>query len=153
MIRQIDLRNSSLANDLYDLQKESYLVEAQLVDYYNLPPLIESFQQFIDCQEMFIGCFESDKLIGAISYSIDDSVCTICRMVVRPGYFRRGIAQNLLEFLEKTSNEIPIFKVSTGKDNEPAKRLYQKNGFILIKDIEAEPGFYISYFEKKNRSY
>ncbi|WP_157950938.1 hypothetical protein [Peribacillus acanthi] len=40
------------------------------------------------------------------------------------------------------------YKVSTGKDNAPAKSLYEKNGFRWLKDLEVAPGFFLSLFEK-----
>jgi ribosomal protein S18 acetylase RimI-like enzyme len=55
-------------------------------------------------------------------------------MVVHPNHFRKGIAQMLLYDLEENNPESTILKVSTGKDNFPAKSLYMKNGYQFIRD-------------------
>jgi GNAT superfamily N-acetyltransferase len=149
VIKPIDFSNHDLAKSLYNLQKASYKVEAELVQFNEIPPLKESFAQLLQCGETFIGYFEDDQLAGAISYTVDANVLTICRMTVHPIYFRKGIAQKLLQYLEETQLMIPIFKVSTGKDNLPAKNLYFKNGYQFIEDIEVAPNFYISQFEKR----
>jgi ribosomal protein S18 acetylase RimI-like enzyme len=100
---------------------------------------------------VFLGYFEAGKLVGAVSYELEGEELTICRMVVHPDHFRKGIAKNLLTYLEKTFPNINSIVVSTGKDNLPAKTLYLKNGFQFVRDLEVEQDFFISFFEKKNK--
>lgn len=40
--------------------------------------------------------------------------------------------------------------VSTGNMNLPARKLYDKNGFIHTKDVEAAPHFFIGLYEKNH---
>jgi ribosomal protein S18 acetylase RimI-like enzyme len=149
MIRIIDFSNKKLVQSLFELQKDSYLTEAKLVDFFDIPPLQESFSELIKTREIFIGYFEANKLIGALSYTISDKELTICRLTVHSNHFRKGIGQQLLSYLENNIKGIEIIKVSTAKANEPAKQLYVKNGFIFLKDLEVAPEFYIQFFEKK----
>lgn len=149
MIDKIDFQNKNIVQELFELQKISYLIEAKLIDFYEIPPLKETFEQLLDCGETFLGYMEDDEVIGALSYTIENEVLTICRMIVHPNHFRKGIAQQLLTAVEEKYREIPVFLVSTGKDNFPAKTLYQKNGYVLMEDIEVVPGLLISKFEKK----
>jgi ribosomal protein S18 acetylase RimI-like enzyme len=149
MIKILDFQDEILMKDLFGLQKISYIMEAKLIDFYEIPPLKETFEEFLNCGETFLGYLEDDELVGALSYTVENDVLTICRMIVHPNHFRKGIAQQLLTATEEKNSEIPVYQVSTGKDNFPAKRLYQKNGFVWIEDIEVEPGFFISNFEKK----
>ncbi|MGX6441760.1 GNAT family N-acetyltransferase [Neobacillus sp. K501] len=148
MIKIVDFQNDNLMKELFGLQKISYIIEAKLIDYYEIPPLKETFEEFLDCGETFLGYWEDDELLGALSYTIEKEVLTICRMIVHPNHFRKGIAQQLLTAAEEKNAKIQVYHVSTGKDNFPAKKLYQKNGYVLIEDIEVEPGFFISNFEK-----
>ncbi|MBS4211504.1 GNAT family N-acetyltransferase [Neobacillus rhizophilus] len=148
MIQIIDMKNLSLANDLYNLQRSAYLVEARIVGFDDIPPLKESFEEFLISGESFLGFFEMGELTGAVSFETEGKELTICRMVVDPKHFRKGIAEKLLNAVEDIDQNIQVFKVSTGKDNQPAKNLYQKNGFKLVEDMEAAPGFFISHFEK-----
>lgn len=150
MIKTIDFQDKVLIQELYILQKASYLVEAELIQFFDIPPLIESFTEFQKCGETFIGYFEADELAGALSYTIDRDELTICRMVVHPSHFRKGLAQKLVKYVEEANKErTAVLKVSTGKDNNPAKSLYFKNGYQLVCDLEVAPGFYISNFEKR----
>lgn len=149
MIQKIDMKNLSTAKDLYNLQRAAYLVEAKLIGFDDIPPLKESFEEFLNCNETFIGFFEGEELTGAVSYEIEGNELTICRMVVDPKHFRKGIAGKLLNAVVDIDQNVQVFKVSTGKDNQPAKNLYQKNGFKLVEDREVAPGFFISHFEKR----
>jgi ribosomal protein S18 acetylase RimI-like enzyme len=149
LIRQIDFEDVNLVHDLYDLQKASYLIEAELIRFFDIPALKESFQEFKKCGEIFFGYFEEGKLAGAVSYELVGVELNICRMVVHPSHFRKGIAKNLLIYLEESFPDIVSITVSTGKDNLPAKTLYLKNGFQFVRDIEVVPGLFISCFEKK----
>lgn len=149
MIKNLDLHNSALVEELYELQRASYLVEAKLINFFEIPPLKETLEELKVCGESFLGYFEDENLAGAISYTIDDEVLTICRMVVHPNHFRKGIAQKLLTAVEETNKENTLFKVSTGKENNPAKGLYLKNGYKFKGDIEVVPGLFISNFEKR----
>ncbi|WP_042463926.1 GNAT family N-acetyltransferase [Neobacillus dielmonensis] len=149
MIQNIDWQDDSIVKRLYQLQREAYLVEARLINFYDIPPLQETLSEFRNCGESFIGFFEQGELAGAVSYTVDSQELTICRMVVDPNFFRKGIAQNLLAAVENVHPDSKVIYVSTGKDNIPAKSLYLKNGFKLTSDIEVAPNFYMSQFQKK----
>lgn len=148
MIKKLDFHDQVLMRELFELQKISYLIEAKLIDFYEIPPLKETFEELLDCGETFLGYVEDDELIGATSYTIENEALTICRMIVHPNHFRKGIAQQLLTAAEEKHPEIGTLLVSTGKDNFPAKKLYQKNGFILLEDYEVVPGLFISNLKK-----
>lgn len=149
MIQTINLQDKKLAQELFKLQKLAYLIEAKLIDFYEIPPLQEAFDEFLACEETFLGYFEDDELLGALSYTIEGKELTICRMVVHPNHFQKGIAQKLLQSVEKLHNEINVYTLSTGRDNFPAKKLYIKNGYDMVGETEVVPGFFISNFEKR----
>ncbi|WP_462409636.1 GNAT family N-acetyltransferase [Neobacillus sp. Marseille-QA0830] len=149
MIEKIDFQDKGLVKRLYDLQREAYLVEAKLIDFYGIPPLRETLTEFMECGETFLGFFEGGTLAGAVSYTIDGPSLTICRMVVHPSHFRKGIAQRLLAAVETEQPDREVILVSTGKENLPAKNLYKKNQFRFLADSEVAPGVYISHFEKR----
>ncbi|WP_223067941.1 GNAT family N-acetyltransferase [Paenibacillus caui] len=149
MIQTIDFQNVELVKTLFNLQRDSYVVEAELINFYEIPPLMESFEDFQKCTEQFLGYFENLELAGAVSYELEGDELTICRLVVDPGHFKKGIAQKLLDAVESSNADASLIKVSTGKDNVPAKNLYLKNKFNWIQDLEVVPNLYISLFEKK----
>ncbi|MCM3567990.1 GNAT family N-acetyltransferase [Neobacillus mesonae] len=151
IIKKLELQNNSLVRELFELQKASYLVEANLIHFFEIPPLVETIDDLRNCEETFFGYFEDDILAGAISFTIEGEEMKICRLVVHPKHFKKGIAQKLLAIIEENDPKITVYKVSTGKDNLPAKNLYLKNGYRLINEVEAAPGLFLSNF-KKSRS-
>lgn len=149
LIKKIDLQNKELVKELYEVQRRAYLVEANLIGYLEIPPLTESINDLENCGETFLGYFDENVLIGALSYTIEGEELTICRMVVHPDHFRKGVAHKLLNALESFAPQLVLLKVSTGKKNVPAKNLYIKNGFEIVSDQEIVPGLFISHFEKR----
>ncbi|AZU61727.1 GNAT family N-acetyltransferase [Neobacillus mesonae] len=149
MIKKLDLQNKSILMDLFDVQKASYLVEAKLINFFEIPPLVESIEDLKNSMEVFYGYFEEEELAGAISCTEEGEELTIGRLVVDPKHFRKGIAQKLLCAIEENHPEIRVYKVSTGKENGPAKNLYLKNGFKTVNQVEASPGLFLSIFEKR----
>jgi ribosomal protein S18 acetylase RimI-like enzyme len=149
MIKQINLQNNNLVKPLFELQRASYLIEAKLINFFEIPPLLETINELKDCGETFLGYFEGDVLAGAVSFTMESDTLTICRMIVHPNHFRKGIAQRLLTEVENRNRKITIYKVATGKENIPAKILYLKNGYKFIKDMKIVPGLFITYYEKE----
>lgn len=146
-IRQLDLANTDLAQELLAVQLASYAIEAELIGFPDLPPLRETLANLQACDETFYGYFVAEKLAGAISYKIEDEVLDIHRMIVHPDHFRRGIARQLLERILAIP-DIQQVVVMTGAANHPAKQLYFSFGFIEIAQEEVVEGLMISRFAK-----
>ena len=147
MIQRIDLNDSVLLNQIITLQRVSYLIEAEMIDYYEIPPLVETREELVNCVEHFYGYFMDDVLAGFLSYTKEDHILDICRVAVHPDYFRKGIAGELLTFALSLP-DITKAIVSTGKKNLPALRLYQKYGFLVMRDKNIGNGVYLTELEK-----
>ena len=152
MIKKIQVLDSNYGQQLFMLQKKAYQIEADIIEFTDIPPLLETYDQFINCNETFIGFFKADTLAGAISYTKEIMHMKISRIVVHPDYLRQGIAETLLNHLQFTCKWEKL-SVSTGKMNLPARNLYEKNGFIDKEDVEAAPLLFISIYEKKHSFY
>lgn len=152
MIMRIRVLESDYGQQLFKLQKEAYKVEAEMIGFADIPPLLETYEQFIHCNETFLCYLKGDALAGAISYTKENGQMLICRMVVHPDYFRQGIADALLHALQLHVDWEKI-SVSTGKMNLPARNLYEKNGFTHKEDVEAAPRLSISIYEKQHSFY
>lgn len=153
-IQQLLLETNEDILVLLSLQLASYRVEAELIGFDDIPPLKDGIQSIREAEETFYGFFVQEngerRLAGAISYSREGTIVTICRMMVHPNFFRRGIARSLLQhiLMEQPKNGVTRFIVSTGTKNIPAIRLYESFGFTLRRVFTVPPGVCLSTFER-----
>jgi len=148
LITLLNNKNQDMAEDIVRLQKASYKVEAELIGYMQIPPLLEVSEDIMESQETYYGYFVDGDLAGIISYIIEDGVLDICKVAVHPDYFKKGIARQLLQLTEKMDG-INKITVSTGKANRPAVNLYLSQGFVKTREFEVEKGLFIASFEKQ----
>lgn len=148
MIKRLDLKDKDTAKKVLELQVVSYTIEAELIGFDGIPPLKDTMDSLKDCDESFYGYFIDGVLAGITSYKTIENILDIYRVAVHPHFFRRGIAQQLLSFLEKLEGTIDRIIVCTGKENIPAVRLYLKNGYEKTRDIEISKDIYLTEFEK-----
>lgn len=148
MIKELYLNDIKTVKDILELQLLAYKVEADIIGFYEIPPLKDTINTLKNCGEIFYGYFIGDVIAGIISYKTENSILDIHRVAVHPSFFRMGIAKKLLFFIEEHNNGVSKIIVSTGKDNKPAVELYLKMGYKRIKDIEIENNFYLTSFYK-----
>lgn len=148
MIKKLDLKNIVTVESVLELQKESYKVEAEIMNFYDIPPLKDTISSLKECDEIFYGYYINNILAGIISYKIIENVLDIHRVAIHPSFFRMGIAGKLISFIEEIDNSTSKVVVCTGKKNLPAVNLYLKNGYQKVKDIEICEGIYLTKFEK-----
>lgn len=148
-IRAIDVFDSCRCSILLALQHASYQIEADLIAYPDLPPLKDTAGSLQGSGETFWGYYIADDLAGAISYKMIGTTLDIHRMMVHPRYFRRGIAQALLRFVQAQALAAGATRliVSTGSANLPACTLYRRSGFHDDYSEEIVPGLTITHFE------
>lgn len=144
MISELDVKNKETAKKILDIQIPAYKVEAEIINFDGIPQLKDTVETIIKSDETYLGYMIDDVLVGFISYTYNQGLFHICRLVVDPNHFRKGIAKSLLGYLIK--NVIKGFKatVSTGAKNFPAKNLYKMYGFYEAKDIEVAPNVFIT---------
>jgi ribosomal protein S18 acetylase RimI-like enzyme len=147
-IRKLEITDRVVAEQVLEIQHVSYRIEAELIGFDALPPLLETWQDLAESGETFFGAFVGHDLAGAISYKLQDAVLDIHRVMVHPDYFRRGIAQKLVGFVQAREQDVKRVIVSTGTRNHPAVALYLKLGFRVLGDVEIVPGLWITRFEK-----
>jgi len=117
------------AGAIWRLQQSAYAVEAGLIGCDDFPRLRESVDDLLAAHESFLLAYCDNNLAGALSYTTNKMGCLICRLVVSPEYFRRGIGRRMLHnLMVKTDPALPC-RVVTAQANIPAIALYQKFGF------------------------
>ncbi|PGL70576.1 GNAT family N-acetyltransferase [Bacillus sp. AFS055030] len=149
LIFKLDNKDKKMANSILNVQLPAYMVEAKLINFEGIPQLKDNVESIRESKEIFIGYVIENDLKGFLAYSEDENEYQICRLVVHPSYFKRGIASKLVDyFLNEIAKKKKII-VSTGSENLPAINLYKSFGFKFQKSIEVAPNFFISLFENK----
>ena len=145
---RLDLSDPDTLRCLRDLQRASYAVEARLIGFDGIPALHESLEDLRDCGESFLGLYDETGLAGAVSWvRLRDGTLDICRLMVHPRAFRRGIATALLDGLDRAEPARRAV-VSTGTANQPALALYTRRGFTPIGTRPIAPGTSITILER-----
>ncbi|MDF2936607.1 MAG: acetyltransferase [Paenibacillaceae bacterium] len=161
MVRLIDLDNTREMLELLALQTAAYKKEAELVGLADIPPLLQSPQSVRDSGEIYYGCFMEEGLAGAVSLKQEQPSLLaaplgpvrlhICRLMVQPGLFRRGIASTLLRHVLQLANaeglDTAVLAVST---NAPAMALYGRFGFQTIRQHPAIGGLTLNEMVAKS---
>lgn len=149
MIKQIDITDPEISKEVLAIQIPSYRVEAEIIDFYDIPPLKDTVQSLQQCGETFFGYYSNGELCGAISIKTDDRRIDIHRLMVHPNHFRKGIAEKLLNFVEGKKGKFETIIVSTGTKNAPAVGLYLKNSFFRIGERKVSECLSLTFFKKK----
>jgi len=143
VIQKLDLTDGETAEELWSLQHAAYRVEASLIGVSDLPPLRESVADLQACGELFWGCRTEDgEIAAAVSVERGDEpgIMTICRVMVHPDYFRRGLASLLLSAVMEAHGPKTGWEVTAEARNQPAVSLYGKLGFKPEGTFSPAPG-------------
>ena len=149
MIKKIDITNLKLAEEVLNIQIPSYKVEAEIIDFYDLPPLKDTAYTLQQCGETFFGYYLNEELCGVISIKVENSIIDIHRLMVHPKHFKKGIAKMLLDFIENDIERFETIIVSTGSKNTPAVTFYLKNGFSKTEEVRISERLSLTYFKKE----
>jgi len=141
---ELDLTDPEVAAQVVGVQRGAYGVEAELIEYDEIPPLLETVEEVADLDLVVLGAHEDGKLVGILGYSRDGDVVEIDRLAVHPSAFRRGIGRTLIETLHEREPDATRFEVSTGAANHPALALYRSLGYHVTHH-ESLPGLTITH--------
>ena len=135
--------DAGAAAQLLALQRSAYAVEAALIGDDRIPPLHESLPELRAAALAWLGAVSQDRLVGAVAVRAEDDRLDVDRLVVAPDAHRRGIGSALVTAVLARAGGRPT-TVSTGRDNRPARRLYERLGFASTGDVEVLPGLWVT---------
>lgn len=148
-LRRLDIGDGATATELLELQRRAYRVEADLIGSDGIPPLTETLDELQASGETFLGAFAEGDLAGAISWRLDGDTLDLHRLVVDPGRFRGGIGTALVRAALEAEPDARRVIVQTGAANEPAKRLYFREGFTELDEVQVAPSLRVTRFAKE----
>lgn len=133
------------ASELLALQHAAYAIEAELIGDDRIPPLHEDETELVSAGLSWLLELEGSRIVGALGYRHEGSALDIDRLIVDPGHLRKGIGGRLVM---RALDACPRAHVSTGRDNAPARALYERLGFVHEGDIEVIPGLWVSDYAR-----
>ncbi|MBE5738263.1 MAG: ribosomal-protein-alanine N-acetyltransferase [Clostridiales bacterium] len=109
--------------------KQIYLIDSLEKDSYSLDTISS---MVASDTSMTIVVEDMGRVIGYIHYSIALDEAELIKIVVSGDYRRQGIASRLLSHTSSILKEkgVKIVFLEVRIDNDPAKNLYEKNGFV-----------------------
>ncbi|WP_333486681.1 GNAT family N-acetyltransferase [Nonomuraea corallina] len=95
----------------------------------------------------WLGAFDDDgTLLGAVAWQETAEEVDLDRLMVAPGAHRRGVGRALVKEVMTRAGERGVV-VSTGRDNTPARTLYERLGFTLTGESEPVPGLWVVHYQ------
>ena len=137
--------SGALARTLLGIQHAAYALEATLIDDDRRPALHEHVEELRSAALLWLAAFVDRRLVGAVGWSENDEALDVDRLVVAPEMHRRGVGSALIrEVLQRAGKRRTV--VSTGRDNAPAKCMYEQLGFVRVEDEEVVPGLWVTRY-------
>jgi len=147
----------AVASDLEEilaLQKKAYISEAEIYSNFNIPPLVQTFEEIKDefRNQVFLKALESRRIVGSARAYQDEKICYIGKLFVEPACQNQGIGASLLNNIEEVFKFSKRYELFTGDKSLKNIYLYQKLGYrIFKKEIIAGTVNFV-YLEKDNDS-
>ena len=144
------VREVAPSAELLALQRAAYAVEAGLIGDERIPALHEDLAALSSAGLTWLGVTPAGKLVGAVGFVESADVVDVHRLVVAPQAHRQGVGRALVEtVLARAASRRVV--VATGRDNAPARALYERLGFLRVGDAEVLPGLWVSRYASDPR--
>jgi ribosomal protein S18 acetylase RimI-like enzyme len=139
--------DTALAAELVALQRVAYAVEERLIGH---PiPMAYDPDAVTAAGLVWWGCRDPQggRVLGAVSLRETAELINVESLVVAPCAFRRGIGSALVATVlaEAAGRRVTV---ATGRDNAPARALYERAGFTVVDHAEVEPGLWVTHYAR-----
>ncbi len=134
-----------LARALLAIQHAAYAREAILIGDDRIPGLHEDVDDLRAAPLLWLTARVGQRLVGAVGWTEDGQELDVDRLVVAPDMHRRGVGSSLVATVLRRAGTRRVL-VSTGRDNIPARTLYEQLNFVRIDDSEVIPGLWVSRY-------
>jgi ribosomal protein S18 acetylase RimI-like enzyme len=86
-------------------------------------------------------------VVGAVAVRDTEGLLDVERLFVAPEAFRRGVGSALVAHVVAQAAGRRVV-VATGRDNAPARALYERAGFTVVDHAEVEPGLWVTHYAR-----
>ncbi len=121
---------------ILELQKHAFMMVAESMNKYDLPPLLQTWEDIYQEYEKGIilkYTSESGQIIGSIrGYTDDNQTCHIGKLIVHPNFQNKGIGKELMYEIETYFPYCHKFTLFTGEETPNTLHLYNKVGYHTV---------------------
>ncbi len=149
-----DIEKASITDseDILEIQKLAYQIEAKHYNNYDIAPLKQTVDelknQFQD--HIILKAVSNNKIIGTVRAYEKNGTCYIGRLAVHPDMHNQGIGTALMKEIEDRYNS-ERYELFTGSESDKDIYIYKKLGYQIFKKTKGECGtIEIVYMEKQN---
>ena len=133
----IQIKRATLddAAEILEIQKEAFIVEAQLYNDYNIQPLVqtseENLESFKKC--VVLKLIIDNTIAGSIRAYLENNICFVQKLIIRTKFQGKGYSYLLLEAIEKHFKEASEYQLFTGYLSHKNLHIYKKMGYEEFK--------------------
>jgi ech hydrogenase subunit C len=148
-----DMASPLDAEEILALQKIVYQHEAEIYDDWSLTPLKQTLEDMRRdfTVNVFIKAVVSGKIVGSVRALADGDTVHLSRLLVHPYFWQRGIGTQLVTDAEAFFPAARRFQTFTGQKSRHTMELYQKLGYIPIRQEKVSEHRDRVYFAKETR--
>lgn len=128
-----------MAEQIVEVERAGYQVEARLTGYDGMPGLHQDAPAVMALDLLVLGAMDADQLVGVLGYTRHGALVDVDRLAVHPDHFRRGIGGSLLDDLHQREADARRIEVMTSTGNTPAISLYLRSGYVIVGRDDAGP--------------
>lgn len=134
------------------LQYEAYQSEARLYDDWRIPPLTQTLDELVGefHSGIVLKATAGAALLGSVRARQVGGTAHIGRLCVAPDMQRRGIGGALLGQIEAAFPAAERYELFTGSRSEGNIRLYQRNGYAVIREQRLSENVTLVFLGKPN---
>lgn len=142
------------AEEILELQKLCFQVQAKIYNDYNIPPITEDIKAYRKdfSNYYFLKAYSHTKIIGSVRWFIKDETAYISRLIVHPEYRDKGLGVSLMKEVEKRLSDIKRFELFTGYKSERNIYIYKKLGYNVFKKEKSNYDIELLFMEKVNNA-
>ncbi|MCC7561988.1 MAG: GNAT family N-acetyltransferase [Methanobrevibacter arboriphilus] len=152
----IEKANSNDLDEILDLQKLSYITEAELYNDNSIEPLNQTIDEIIEefQKGVILKAFDYEYgIIGSIRAVKSNNNILIRKLIVHPDFQNMGIGKKLLSAIENYYISLYSnieFYLFTGYKSSKNLYLYRKCGYKEFKTEKISETFGFVHFKKKS---